>query len=162
MAELSKETIYLSAGSRHRSFSCYEIDEKGGIVTNPTTGLPKKLYFTFTATHRGNELRVKDPVAIRSIDAWIDYHTQSFEKDGKTYTTSTVGVKKYSEAEILKMLEPVEVAMKDTDGNDVKVPFKELKEAWEKEQAAKKPEEKASTPVFGTRGSKHNPKGVGA
>jgi hypothetical protein len=154
MEIINTETvIYRSLkGSRNHRFSCFKKDLDGNVILE--NGLPAKYHFVMT----NKELRVSDPLKVKSIDDWIKYHTKVSVKDGKEIKTCEVQVGKFTEAEMLKLLEPEAIVMKNEKGEDIKVSVEELKKSYVEWNANKPPEDKASTPVHGTRTSKNNPK----
>lgn len=150
MSQKIDTTAIYRSGKRGFRFSCYEIDKNDEIVLLPT-GTPKKLYFQL----KNGELRLTDPVKIRSIDAWIAYHTHDIVKGGKLVGQSSgVPIKKFNEAELLKLQEPEFIVMKNDKGEDVKVGINEMKAAYlaNKDKA---PKSQTPIPVQGTRGSQN-------
>lgn len=143
--------IYKSPSKSYR-FSCYKKDLDGNLIIE--NGLPAKYHFSCT----NRELRLTDPLKIKSIDDWLAYHTVISMKDGVEIKSCPIKLLKYTEAEALKLLEPEAVAMKDGEGRDIKVSVDELKKAYLEMKAREPDEEKGSTVVHGTRTSKNNPK----
>jgi len=154
MEIINNETVIYKSlkGSRNHRFSCYKKDKNGDVVME--NGLPAKYYFVMS----NRELRISDPLKIKSIDDWINNHTKVSVKDGKEIRFCEVGVGRFTEAEALKLLEPEAIVMKDDKGKDIKVSVEELKKTYVEYNANKAPEDKASTVVHGTRTSKNNPK----
>src|SRR6187455_2593106 len=132
--------IYRSPRKSYR-FSPYQLDEKGMTVLGPN-GIPLKYYCVCT----NREFKTSDVNKIRSIDAWIAHHTQTSKKsDGTEVKSCSVEIRKYTEAEALRLMEPDAVALKDESGNDIKVSMDELKKAYLEAKAKQPLEEKAST-----------------